>query len=233
MRAEFLNLENVFSREGEDSEGTHSRADLQEAIAFPRPPIAEENFSFTAFLGTFLSRGTATEAIALARRALFTVPPTNLEHRRFRMSDLRLKHGTWVVVADGEKALIMHNKGDALYPDLEVIREIEEENPPTREQGSDRPGRFNDGPSPHKSAVADTDWHRVAKERFADEIAAKLYRFVHRGDFTELVLVAPPLVLGEMRKKLHKEVSDAVIAEVPKTLTNHPLPEIEKILLAA
>jgi hypothetical protein len=71
MRAEFLNLENVFSREGEVSEGTHSRADLQEAIAFPRLPIAEENFSFTAFLGTFLSRGTATEAIALARRALF------------------------------------------------------------------------------------------------------------------------------------------------------------------
>jgi protein required for attachment to host cells len=149
------------------------------------------------------------------------------------MSELRLKHGTWVVVADGEKALIMRNKGDAVHPNLEVIREIEEENPPTREQGTDRPGRFNDGNSPHKSAVADTDWHRIAKERFADEIAARLYKYVHRGDYTELVLVAPPLVLGEMRKKLHKEVSDTVIAEIAKTLTNHPMPEIERLLLAA
>jgi protein required for attachment to host cells len=149
------------------------------------------------------------------------------------VSDIRLKHGAWIVIADGEKALFLQNKGDGLYPDLEVIREIEEENPPTRDQGSDRPGRFNDGPSPHKSAVADTDWHRVAKERFADEIAAKLYKAAHRGDFDQIVLVAPPLVLGEMRKKLHKEVADMVVAEVPKTLTNHPMPEIERILLAA
>jgi protein required for attachment to host cells len=147
--------------------------------------------------------------------------------------DIRLKHGAWIVIADGEKALFLQNKGDGLYPDLEVIREFEEENPPTREQGSDRPGRFNDGPSPHKSAVADTDWHRVAKERFADEIAAKLYKAAHRGDFDQIVLVAPPLVLGEMRKKLHKEVADMVVAEVPKTLTNHPMLEIERILLAA
>jgi protein required for attachment to host cells len=44
--------------------------------------------------------------------------------------------------------------------------------------------------------------------------------------------VAPPQVLGEMRKKLHKEVSDRVVGEVAKTLTNHTVPEIEKILAA-
>lgn len=149
------------------------------------------------------------------------------------MAASRLKHGAWVVVADGEKALFFRNEGDALYPDLTVIREMIEENPPTREQGSDRPGRFNDGPSPHRSAVADTDWHRQAKERFADDIAEKLYKAAHRGDFDTLVLVAPPVVLGEMRKKLHPEVNDMVVAELAKTLTNHPVDEIEKIVLAA
>jgi protein required for attachment to host cells len=137
------------------------------------------------------------------------------------------------VVADGEKALFLENKGDGLYPNLEVVREIVEENPPTREQGSDRPGRLNDGPSAHRSAVADTDWHRIAKTRFADEIAEKLYKAAHRGDFQEIVLVAPPLVLGEMRKKLHKEVLDRVVGEFAKTLTNHSVPEIEKSLMAA
>lgn len=145
----------------------------------------------------------------------------------------RLEHDMFVVVADGEKALFLRNEGDALYPNLAVVREMKEENPPTREQGSDRPGRFNDGPSVHRSAVSDTDWHRAQKEKFADDIADRLYRLAHRGDFDKLVIVAPPVVLGEMRRKLHKEVSDRVVGEVPKTLTNHPVYEIEKLLMAA
>jgi protein required for attachment to host cells len=149
------------------------------------------------------------------------------------MSHIRLKHGIWVVVADGEKALFLRNRGDATYPDLSVIRTVEEENPATREQGADRPGRFNDGPSVHRSAVEETDWHRIAKERFADEIAARLYKAAHRGDFDELVLVAPPVVLGQMRKSMHKEVLDRLKAEVPKTLTNMPVGDIEKHLTQA
>ena len=77
-----------------------------------------------------------------------------------------------------------------------------------------------------------TDWHRIAKERFADEIAERLYKMAHRGDYERIVLVAPPIVLGEMRQKLHKEVIQRVAAEVPKTLTGHPLDQIEKILMA-
>ncbi|NGO51530.1 host attachment protein [Allomesorhizobium camelthorni] len=149
------------------------------------------------------------------------------------MSDVRLKHGLWILVADGEKALFLKNDGDARTPDLNVVREVHDDNPATREQGTDRPGRFSDGSGAHKSAVADTDWHRLGKERFADEIAERLYTMAHRGDFKEIVLIAPPLVLGEMRRKLHKEVIDRILAEVPKTLTNHPVPEIERILQEA
>jgi len=146
------------------------------------------------------------------------------------MNDIRLKHGMWVMVADGEKALFLKNEGDTKYPSLSVIREIYEENPPTREQGSDRPGRLSDGPGAHRSAVADTDWHKISKERFADEIAARLYKMAHRGDFKEMVLVAPPVVLGELRKKLHKEVDGRITAAIPKTLTNHTIVDIEGIL---
>lgn len=142
-----------------------------------------------------------------------------------------LQHDAWVVVADGEKALFLRNEGDAKYPNLEVFREVRDENPPTHEQGTDRPGRLNDGAGGlHKSAVQETDWHRIEKERFAKEIAERLYKAAHRGDYEKLIIVAPPLVMGEMRKELHKEVAERVIAEVPKTLTNHPIDEIEKIL---
>lgn len=146
---------------------------------------------------------------------------------------INLKHGIWIMVAGGEKALFLKNAGDNLYPNFEVVHQMEQDNPPTREQGSDSPGRHNDGPSAHRSAVEDTDWHRIGKERFADEIAARLYKLAHRGEFSDIVLVAPPLVLGTMRKKLHKEVGDKVTAEIPKTLTNHALFEIEALLKAA
>jgi protein required for attachment to host cells len=146
---------------------------------------------------------------------------------------INLKHGIWVMVADGEKALFLKNTGDNLHPNLEVVHQMEQDNPPTREQGTDSPGRHNDGPSVHRSAVEDTDWHRIGKERFADEIAARLYKLAHRGEFNDIVLVAPPLVLGTMRKKLHKEVQNRVTAEIPKTLTNHALFEIEALLKAA
>jgi protein required for attachment to host cells len=145
----------------------------------------------------------------------------------------KLDHDLLVVVADGEKALFLRNEGDALYPNLKVVREMREENPPTREQGADRPGRLSDGPGAHRSAVADTDWHHAQKEKFADDIADKLYSLAHRGDFARVLIVAPPLVLGEMRQKFHKEVSDKIVGEVPKTLTNHPVHEIEKLLSAA
>lgn len=149
------------------------------------------------------------------------------------MSAMKLEHDLWVLVADGEKALFLRNEGDVLYPNLQVVREMHHENPPTHDQGTDRPGRVNDAFGGHRSAVADTDWHQIEKERFADEIAERLYKLVHTGAFQKIVLVAQPQVLGEMRKKLHKEVSDRVVGEVAKTLTNHTVPEIEKILTAA
>jgi protein required for attachment to host cells len=149
------------------------------------------------------------------------------------MDHVNLKHGLWIVVADGEKALFLKNEGDALAPNFRVVREMEQENPATHEQGAERPGRYSNGPSAHNSAYEETDWHRLGKERFADEIAARLYKLAHAGEFDDIVLVAPPQVLGEMRKKLHKEVADKVRAEIAKTLTNQPVWDIENILRAA
>jgi protein required for attachment to host cells len=146
------------------------------------------------------------------------------------MAAVRLEHDIWVLVADGEKALFLRNDGDTTYPNLEVMRELHEANPPTHDQGSDRPGRFQDGTQVHRSAVQETDWHRIEKARFAKELAERLYKMAHRKDFKKIVLVAPPLVLGEMRKELHKEVADKVAAEVPKTLTNMPVDQMEKHL---
>ena len=148
------------------------------------------------------------------------------------MSVETLSNETWVLVADGEKALFLVNEGDAEYPVLRVRREEEQDNPPTREQAANRPGRQHESVGPGRSAYEDTDWHRLAKDRFADHLAEMLYERAHKNRFERIVLVAAPKVLAELRDKMHKEVAARVVGEVPKTLTNHPVDEIEKVLKA-
>jgi len=139
----------------------------------------------------------------------------------------KLSNDAWVLIADGEKALFLKNLTDSEDPNLEVVRKEEQENPKDIDQSANRPGRMPDTGAGQRSAMDDTDWHELAKERFADDLAELLYKQAHKHRFNEIVLVAPPKTLGELRQKMHKEVAAKVIAEVPKTLTNHPLDEIE------
>lgn len=144
----------------------------------------------------------------------------------------RLTQGTWVLVADSEKALFLENQTDEQDPYLTVVKKQTQENPPTREQAANKPGRESDGPSGHNSALDDTDWHELAKERFAADLADMLYKRAHKGEFERIVIVADPNTLGELRSQLHMEVTDKIVAEIPKTLTNHPVDEIEKMVKA-
>ncbi|MBU2957750.1 host attachment family protein [Paracoccus sp. 1_MG-2023] len=146
------------------------------------------------------------------------------------MSVEKLTNKTWVLVADGEKALFLVNHGDQDLLDLRVFDSEKQDNPSDYEQSANRPGRQHQSVGSGRSAYEDTDWHQLAKERFADHLAELLYERAHKGQFDRIVLVAAPKVLAELREQLHKEVSDKVVGEVPKTLTNHPLDQIEKVL---
>ncbi|MGR3759700.1 host attachment family protein [Roseobacteraceae bacterium NS-SX3] len=143
----------------------------------------------------------------------------------------RLSNGTYVLVADSEKALLLENTVDGDDPYLRVRKKEEQDNPSDIEQSANRPGRMHDPGVGQRSALDDTDWHELAKERFADDIADMLYARAHKGRLGKrLVLVAAPNVLGALREKMHKEVRDLVVGEIDKNLTNHPLDEIEKIV---
>jgi protein required for attachment to host cells len=144
---------------------------------------------------------------------------------------IRLEKDTWVLVADGEKALFLCNEGGAVAPRLSVMRIEEQDNPRQGEQVSDRPGRRADNSVGQRSAMEETDWHQLGKDRFAAEMSAMLSRMVKRGHIARVVIVAPPRSLGELREHLDDAVLKTVVAEIPKTLTGHPLPEIQKIVI--
>ncbi|MYZ50008.1 host attachment family protein [Propylenella binzhouense] len=146
------------------------------------------------------------------------------------MAKVTIRNGDWILVGDGVKAMLFRNAGDPEHLDLRVLDLFEHETPPTREQGTDRPGRVHQSAATARSAVEETDWHRFEKERFAKDLADTLYRKAHAGAFERLVVVAPPPTLGDLRKAFHQEVSARIVAEIDKTLTNHPVGKIESLL---
>jgi protein required for attachment to host cells len=139
---------------------------------------------------------------------------------------MRIPNDALVIVADGQKALFLRHQDEGLVVEKKEVRE----NPPTREQAANRRGRMFDGSSGHRSAVDDTDWHELEKDRFAEEIADMLYARAHKGDFKQLILIATPDSLGEIRRHLHQEVAEKLIGEIAKDLTNHPIDEIAKVI---
>ena len=144
----------------------------------------------------------------------------------------RVPHNSLILVGDGQKALFLRNKGNPYNVDLVVEQILEQDNPPTREQGTDRPGRANASFGAARSAMEEADWHHIAKERFAAELADALYRHALANRFEKLVIIAPPKVMGDLRKAFHAEVAERVVAEIPKELTSHPVAEIERLIAA-
>lgn len=146
------------------------------------------------------------------------------------MIDVRIPARALVLIADGRRARFLRNKGNALHIELITERELEQENPPTREQGTDRAGRYLGPDRVSRSAVEQTDWHQQAEERFAVAIADVLYGMAHEHAFDHLIVVAPPKVLGKLRKVFHQEVATRVAGEMPKDLTSLSVTELAKLL---
>ena len=137
-----------------------------------------------------------------------------------------LAKGTWVVLADGEKALICENTGTPRAPRLRVHVRMAQELAPARELVSDRAGRMPDPGPGQRSAMEETDHHRLAKERFASEVAERLNALAAKADMDRVVIAAPPQTLAVLRAGLDAGLARRVIAELPKTLTQHPLNRI-------
>ena len=82
------------------------------------------------------------------------------------MDKIAIPHGAVVFVGDGRKALFLRNAGDEKFPNLTTERVFNDENPPTRVQGTDRPGRaFRRAGANRRSSVETTDWHELGDGR--------------------------------------------------------------------
>jgi len=149
------------------------------------------------------------------------------------MSELLIRHGEWVVVCDGAKALLLENVGDAKFPNLKTIKVFEQKDLPTREIGTDAPGRSISSVGSGRSAVQQTDWHDQSEREFLARLANHLNDAVAKGKAKSLIVVAPPRALGMIRPVYSQALKTAIRAEVDRDFVKMPVHEMEKHLTGA
>lgn len=128
---------------------------------------------------------------------------------------------TWVLVADAGRARILESRGPGKglhqVPDTEMHQEL----PKDSEIFADRAGRSFDsrGGGRHRMEATSSP-HRALKAEFAKALADRLAAAATAKSFGRLVLVAPPTLLGDLRKALPPAVASLVTAEIDKDLTH-------------
>lgn len=141
-----------------------------------------------------------------------------------------IPHNALILVGDGRKALFLRNLGAPPNIKLEVEHRLLHIAPATREMGTDRPGRTVSGPADVRSAMEQTDWHQMEEDRFVDTVAGVLARAAADDPGLRIAIVLPPKALGHLRAGMSAAVHKHVIAEIPRDLTHHPIPDIARHL---
>ena len=89
--------------------------------------------------------------------------------------------------------------------------------------GSDRPGRSFESSSPTRHAYSPKhDPHDLEKDKFARLVGEKIVAESAQGLFDELILVAPPHVLAELRDALDPPTQAKLVGVLAKDLVNTP-----------
>jgi protein required for attachment to host cells len=146
------------------------------------------------------------------------------------MQKIKIRHGDWVIVCDGKKALVLENAGDEKFLNLKTREVHEHPDPKTHELGTDAPGRAFSSVGTERSSMEQTDWHGQEEDRFLRRLAERLNAAVNAGQAKSLILVAPPRALGVLRQTYSHNLRAAVRAEIDKDLVRLPVHEIEEHL---
>ncbi|MCY1746313.1 MULTISPECIES: host attachment protein [Ensifer] len=140
----------------------------------------------------------------------------------------KIPHDCWILACDGGRALVIRNGGNFEHPNLVVKDSIVNLEAPTRMLGSDREGRVYQSVGGSRSKVEQTDLHEQAEERFITSIASKMSALARDENIKNLVLVAPPRVLGQLRRQLDLRARSVVSAELAKDLVKLEVADIER-----
>jgi protein required for attachment to host cells len=134
---------------------------------------------------------------------------------------MKLPKNAVIAVADGEKLNLYRNSGDENAPTLTALPDAD-----VGTTNKSSGGR-------HQSSSANPSDSQQDEDSFAAGIAEILNKRVLDGKIDDLIIVAAPRTLGELRKHYHKSLEAKLVGEIAKDLTGHSTSDIEKALAAA
>jgi protein required for attachment to host cells len=135
---------------------------------------------------------------------------------------------TWIVIADGNQAKVFEHDGPG--KGLRALKDLSFEQEPLKAQEimADKPGRSfaSSAPGSRSSMESSSDPVAVRERRFIEKLADMLNLQQREGKFDRLVIAAAPAALGDIRPALSDGVKETILAEMPKDLTNIPIPKL-------
>lgn len=134
---------------------------------------------------------------------------------------------SWVLVADRAHARIFSTSDPELRDLSEVKTLIHSESAVhARDVLTDRPGRFAGLHGEYVSGEPETDFRHQTAQDFAVQIVAELEHGRTQNRYGQLIIIAPSLLLGVLRKHLPEALKKLIIAEVDKELVRRPVSEL-------
>ena len=135
---------------------------------------------------------------------------------------MKLPHKAHVAIVDGENFTVMRNNGLPLEPRLD-----------SAEKPDIIPTNYSAGVK-HQDPVSQRHG-RTDLVELAHGAAAALWLNARAisGEIEELLVIADPKTLGEMRRHYHSELEKRLVGEIDKTVTGEPTARIEQIIIAA
>ena len=141
---------------------------------------------------------------------------------------------TWVVIVDGSRGRVYSTNRRLVAPlTLEFERSAPDARRPTRELGTDRPGRQEGWGGAHHSVESRADWHEQAKADFIKSFAETAARKAASAKVERVLLVAPPQVLGQLRQAMPRHLHDKISQEIGKDFTKASEHDLPRLLHAA
>ena len=118
---------------------------------------------------------------------------------------------TYVLVADGNKSRLYKSEIE-LLAGLQLVRE--------RDNTHSSAG--------HGFSGEKDSQHRHAEEKFAQELCSELHADHVAGKFSELMIAAPPQLLGSLRSHLSRDCQKVLSKTVDKDLLRNGLRELRE-----
>ncbi|HET7709727.1 MAG TPA: host attachment family protein [Sphingomicrobium sp.] len=145
---------------------------------------------------------------------------------------MSLPNQALVLVVDGKKMLFLRNHGDQNQIDLRTEAHDEREDRKDSDIRTDAPGAIGQSAGySGRVAYEESDFHQLEEDRWARDAADNLRKRALNNDFEALAIIAPPKLLGVLRKELHKEVEKRIVLTLNKEMTDRPIPDIEELLV--